>query len=177
MDTTFLVGLIGSIIVVTGAAWPESRKIRPVKSIKSWLFAISGVMLLTYAILGYQAGGPIFFIFIQILILIAHLLGMLELDDRIDTAVISVGGLVLIGWSLSLFEGYNTVLFILGLIGLGLGYAFQIGSLRRDVALTLGSIFVAAFSYIEASWVFFWLNAFFTIFSGYYLVKNLAKKR
>jgi hypothetical protein len=180
MTPTFLTGLAGSLILVTGAAWPvlKTRK-HPTKSTKNWLFAIGGLVMLIYAVLGYMQGGPIFFIFLQALIGLASILMMLNVKDRIDIAVISLAGLGLIGWSLYLFEGYNTIFFIIGLTGIALGYTFQMGTLRRSIALTLGSVLIALFSYIEASWVFFWLNVFFAIFSGYYVVKGIqsnAKK-
>lgn len=174
----FLTGLLGSLILVTGAAWKD-KKINnrsPFKSIKNWLFGVGGVVMLIYAILGYIiTGGPIFFIFLEILVTIASILMMLNTNDRIDTTIIGIIGFGLIIWSLKLFEGYNTIFFIIGLCGIGLGYAFKIGSLRRDIALTFGSILIALFSYLEASWIFFWLNVFFAIFSGYYLVLNIKK--
>ena len=166
------------MVLVTGAAWKDkSGSTRsPIKSIKNWLFAIGGLVMLIYAIMGYVViGGPIFFIFLEILVTIASILMMLNTNDKIDITVIGISGLGLIIWSLKLFEGYNTVFFIIGLCGIGLGYAFKIGSLRRDIALTLGSTLIAIFSYLEASWIFFWLNIFFAIFSGYYLVLNLKK--
>lgn len=120
---------------------------------------------------------PSFFIFLEILVVIASILMMLNTPDKVDTPIITICGLGLIIWSLYLFEGYNTVFFILGLSGIGLGYAFQMATLRRSIALTLGSILIALFSYIEASWIFFWLNTFFAIFSAYYVYKGLARKR
>lgn len=171
MDYIFLTGLIGSLILVTGAAWPETKTSHPVKSIKNWLFGIGGLIMLLYAIFGYQQGGPIFFVMLEILVVIASILMMLNTDDRIDTTIISISGLGLIVWSLYLFEGYSTVFFILGLSGIGLGYAFKMATFRRNLALTLGSILIALFSYVEKSWIFFWLNVFFAIFSLYYLTK------
>ena len=177
LDYIFLTGLAGSLVLVTGAAWPEKLGQHPIKSIKNWLFGIGGLIMLIYAILGYSVGGPIFFIFLEILVVIASVLMMLNISDRIDTAIISIAGLILIIWSLTLFEGYNTIFFIIGLSGIGLGYAFEMGTLRRGVALTLGSMLIALFSYIEASWVFFWLNVFFALFSGYYVLRLLIRQR
>jgi len=130
--------------------------------------------MLVYAIFNYQNGGAIFFVFLQALVIVSSILMMLNTSDRVDVPVIAISGLILIIWSVYLFEGYNTVFFILGLCGIGLGYAFQMGSLRRSVALVLGSALIALFSYIEASWIFFWLNVFFAVFSGYYLIKGLT---
>ena len=175
MDYIFLIGLIGSLILVTGAAWPEGKK-HPVQSIKNWLFVIGGLFMLTYSILGYLNGGSVFFVFLQIFIAITTFLMMIDIDDKIDAVVIAISGLGFVGWSLYLLEGYNTVFFIVGLTGIGLGYAFKIGTLRRPVALTLGSALIAIFSYLAASWIFFWLNVFFAIFSGYYVVKALRGK-
>ncbi|MBI4234908.1 hypothetical protein HY604_01255 [Candidatus Peregrinibacteria bacterium] len=66
---------------------------------------------------------------------------------------------------------------IFGLCGIGLGYAFQMGTIRRNLALTLGSALIALFSYFEKSWIFFYLNVFFAIFSLYYTLKSSQKKR
>jgi len=175
MDYIFLAGLVGSILLVIGAAWPEpKKKMHPVKSVKNWFFIIGGLLLLNYAMLGYLKAGPIFFVFLQILVLISDILMMLDTDDRIDTAVISITGAGLVIWSLFMFSGYGTVIFIFGLMAVGLGHAFEMGSLRRSIALTAGSMLIALFSYLEANWIFFWLNVFFALFSGYYLIKGLS---
>lgn len=176
MDLIFLIGIIGSLILVTGAAWPESKDIKhPAKSIKNWLFLIGGIILFIYALLGYLQGGPIFFVILEILVVISCILMMLNTPDKVDLPIIGVSGISLTIWSLYLFEGFNTIFFILGLSGIGLGYAFQMGTLRRNIALTLGSLLIAIFSYVEASWIFFWLNTFFAIFSLYYLYQGLMK--
>lgn len=173
----FMTGLIGSVILVTGAAWPEgTTKDVPIKSAKEWLFAIGALIMLIYAILNWMQGGPIFFMILEILIVISCILMMLNTNDKIDTAVLSVSGVGLVIWSLFLFEGYDTIVFILGLCGIGLGYAFSMGTLRRELALTFGSALIAAFSYLTATWIFFWLNLFFALFSAYYLIKVLKPK-
>jgi len=178
MDYIFWTGLVGSLVLVTGAAWPEVKDVKyPAKSLKNWLFAIGGFIMLLYAIFGYQQGGPIFFVMLEILVAISSVLMMLNTPDKVDAPILTISSLGLIIWSLYLFEGYNTVFFILGLCGIGLGYAFQMGTLRRSIALTLGSVLIALFSYIEASWIFFWLNVFFAIFSAYYVYKGLARQR
>jgi hypothetical protein len=179
METLNLViGIIGSLILVTGAAWPEGKaKGHPAKSVKNLLLGAGGFAMLLYAIIGYMNGGSIFFIFLQVLIAISTILMMLNTDDRLDLGIISISALGLIIWSLTLFTGYNTIIFIFGLTLLGLGYVFQTGTLRRQICLTIGSAVIAIFSYIEANWIFFGLNVFFSIFSGYYLFKTLTKKR
>ncbi len=178
MDYIFWTGLVGSLVLVTGAAWPEIKDVKhPAKSLKNWLFAIGGFVMLLYALFGYQQGGPIFFVILEILVAISSILMMLNTPDKVDAPILTISSFGLIIWSLYLFEGYSTVFFILGLCGIGLGYAFQMGTLRRSVALTLGSVLIAFFSYIETSWIFFWLNVFFAIFSAYYLYKGLARQR
>jgi len=177
MDYIFYIGLIGSIILVTGAAWPIEKVKHPVYSKKNWLFAIGGVFMLIFSILGYLAGGPVFFIFLQVLVAISSLMMMLNVPDKYDVPIIVISGIALIIWSLFLFEGYNTVFFILGLTGIGLGYTLQMGTVRRNLALTLGSLLIAVFSFVEASWIFFWLNSFFAVFSGYYVVKLAIRKK
>lgn len=177
MDIAFITGLIGSLILVTGAAWPESRDVRhPMRSPKNWLFTVGGAFMFLYAMLGYLDGGSVFFVLLQVLVAVSTLLMMLNTPDTVDTPILAVISFGLVVWSLYLFEGYNTVFFIVGLCTLGLGYAFQTGTLRREVSLTFGSALIAVFSYIEASWVFFWLNVFFAAFSGYYLCRALLKR-
>lgn len=177
MNLTFFTGLMGSLILVTGAAWPESEDAEhPAKSAKNWLLALGGLTMFLYALFGWQQGGPVFFVMLEGLVVIASIFMMLNTPDTIDTPIIALSGLGFIVWSLYLFEGVNTVFFILGLCGIGLGYAFQMGTLRRSVALTVGSALIALFSYIEASWIFFWLNVFFALFSGYYVYRGVKKR-
>lgn len=176
MDITFLIGLVGAIVLVVGAAWPVHKVSHPVKSVKNWLFAIGGLIMLTYSILNYIAGGPIFFIFLQALVNISSVLMFLDTDDKIDIPVITLAGIILVVWSLYLFEGYDTIFFIVGLVGIGLGYALKTGTWYRNFSLTLGSILIALFSFIAKDWIFFWLNTFFALFSGYYTIKLWCKK-
>ena len=166
-DITFLTGLLGSLILITGAAWPDTKTSHPARSLKNWLFAIGGFVMLIYALLNYQNGGPIFFVILQLLVNISSVFMMLNTSDKIDVPIIGLSGTALIVWSLYLFEGYNTVFFIIGLSGIGIGYVLDAGSLKRSAALTIGSTLIALFSYIEHSWIFFWLNVFFALFSVY----------
>lgn len=179
MDAIFLIGLIGSLALVIGAAWPEIKDGKhPIKSAKNWLFAIGGAIMLLYALFNYYSGGgTIFFVMLEVLIVIASVLMMLGAPDKVDVPIIASLTLGLIVWSFFLFENYNTLFFILGLSGISLGYALEMDTLRRSVALTFGSVLIALFSYIEASWIFFWLNLFFALFSAYYLVKTLQAKK
>lgn len=177
MTTTFITGLLGSLILVVGAAWPLEKKIsHPTQSIKNWLLAIGGLIMFLYSALGYMAGGPIFFVILEIMVVLASIMMMMDLNDRIDTIAISTSALALIIWSLTLFEGYATIIFILGLASIALGYALKGGTIKRNIALTIGSILIAIFSYMGASWIFFWLNVFFALFSGYYVIVLATKK-
>jgi hypothetical protein len=177
MDYNFYIGVIGSIILVIGSAWPAQKVKHPVYSKKNWLFAVGNLFMFIFAVLGYLSGGSIFFIFLQILIAISTIMMMMDVAEKHVIPVISVSGLLLILWSLYLFEDYNTIFFILGLTVLALGFSLNTGTTHRNIALSLGSILIAVFSYIEMNWVFFWLNAFFAVFSGYYAIKlSMIKK-
>lgn len=177
MTLSFVIGLVGSLVLVTGAAWPiETTKV-PYKSVKNRLFAIWWLIMLLYAVLGYVSGWPVFFVFLEVLVAIASVLMMLNTNDRFDTTVLSISGAALIIRSLTLFEWYSTIIFILGLAWLGLGYAFKMNTLRRDIALMMGSAIVALFSYLEASRIFFWLNVFFALFSLYYTIQFIRKQK
>ena len=168
MELASVIGLTGAIVLVAGAAYPERTASHPAKSAKNWLFAIGGLCMLAYAILNYLGGGTIFFVILQLFINATSILMMLGTSDKFDTLFITVVGLAMVLWSLSLFEGTNTVFFIIGLTGIGLGYAMDMGTFKRNAALTAGSALIALFSYIAGDWIFFWLNVFFALFSGYH---------
>ncbi len=165
MTPTFLLGLVGSLILVTGSALPDHRAKHPYQSTKNWCFAIGAAFMAAYSTLNYLAGGPIFFIFLQALVILSSVFMMLDIDDRIDSTVTIVAALGLIIWSFSLSQGSETLIFILGLVGIALGYELKGGTVKREIALIAGSILIAAFSYLSATWIFFWLNVFFALFS------------
>jgi len=177
MNLAFITGILGSLILVVGAACPEPKnKVHPTKSLKNWLLAIGGIIMFIYALLNFQQGGQIFFVILEILVVIASIMMMLDTKDTIDSIIIALSGIGLLIWSLILFEDHSTVIFILGLTGVGLGYVFKMATLRRIIALTLGSTLIAIFSLIEANWIYFWLNTFFAIFSAFYLIKIIFAK-
>ncbi|MDD4319468.1 MAG: hypothetical protein PHW10_04055 [Candidatus Peribacteraceae bacterium] len=165
MDTTFLVGLVGSVILVTGAAWPDRHITIPVRSAKNWLFAVGAFLMLAFSFLGYREGGSVFFVILEIFINFSSILMMANTPDRFDAPLLLGGAAIFVAWSLALFEGYQTAVFVTGLACIGVGYAMDGGTLRRNASLMLGSFLVAVFSYLAANWVFFWLNAFFALFS------------
>ena len=157
-----------------GAAWPEKKLItRPTQSTKNWLFVVGNVLIMLYVVMIYLEGGSIFFLLLQLLVATANVLMMLSVDEHKSRKIIAVAGLFLFIWSLTIMENYHTILFIIGLLCIAFGYASKTGSLHRNLPLTLGSICIAIFSYVEASWIFFGLNALFAVFSGYYTVKNM----
>lgn len=170
-----MTGLTGALTLVLGAAWPE-EKCQPIYSTKNWLFVLGALFMLGYASLNYFfAGGFAFFILLECLIIIASILMMMDVSDRINTIVISLFGLALVAIAIYLGEDSNTFYFIVGLIGVGFGYAFKMGTIRRFLALVIGSTFISVFSYFAGDMIFFALNAFFALFSAYYLVKILRK--
>lgn len=176
-DYIFYFGLAGAIILVLGAAAPDKKVSHPAKSWKNWLLALGGVLMLIFSVLNYLfKDGSEFFIFLQCLVNVASLLMMFNVRDKIDVPVISVSAVGLIVWSLFLSQGLNTIFFILGLAGIGLGYAMEGATFRRNMALLVGSVLIALFSYLEKSWIFFWLNVFFAIFSAYYTLKFIPRR-
>ncbi|MDD5739567.1 MAG: hypothetical protein PHO20_02260 [Candidatus Peribacteraceae bacterium] len=175
VQNTFIIGILGSLLLVIGAAWPDKPVPHPARSTKNWLFAIGGLGMFFYAFLGYLSGGSIFYVFLQVFVMIASLFMMLNVPDAIDTPLIAIAGIGFVIWSLMLFEGFGTIFFILGLCGIGIGYALDTGTLKREACLTAGSILIALFSYLEGNWIFFWLNLFFALFSGWYVWKFLQR--
>jgi hypothetical protein len=170
----FYLGIIGSVLLVLGAAWPEPvKEIHPIRSMKNWFFAMGGWIMFAYALVSWQAGGAFFFVILETMVVISSVLMLSNAKEKLVLPLLGILSLILIAWSFSLFEGFNTLFFIIGLAGIGLGYTLQAGTVRRHASLTMGSILICVFSFIEASWVFFWLNLFFALFSGYYLFRSL----
>ena len=144
MEYSFLTGLIGSLVLVAGAAWPDPKRTSTLRNpLKNWMFFVGGLIMLAYSIIGYLSGGPIFFLILEILVAVSSLMMMLNFHEKIAVPIIAISSLSLIIWSFYLFESYNTVFFIIGLSGIALGYGFKIGTLRRNLSLTLGSALIA----------------------------------
>lgn len=168
MDFTLILGIFAATILVMGAAWKPTP-------LKNKLFTAGNVGMFIYALLNYQNGGSVFFVLLESLILISTVLMLLEVSDKKSTLILTASGLSFVIWSLFLFEDYTTVIFIFGLTVLGMGFAFKNDTLRRDVALTAGSAVLGLFSYLDQAWLFVYINLFFLVFSGYYLLKRLKK--
>jgi hypothetical protein len=171
MPLSFFIGLTGAIILVLGSAYPAKQVNHPTQSLKNWLFAIGGAFMFTYSLMNYLSGGSIFFVFLQILVNAAGILMLADVKKSISTPLILGGGMILVTWSLRLFEDPTTLLFIGGLVSISMGYLWNVTSQKRYIALTLGSALVSVFSYLQGDMIFFWLNLFFTIFSAYYIWK------
>ena len=171
MELSFITGIVGSIILLIGAAWPIEKTNDPTKSVKNWLFAIGSFIMLLYAVLGYFTGWLMFFIVLELLVMLAIVLMILNTHDRLDTWLIGVAGILLIVRSVIAFSSVTMVLFVVSFIILWLGYAYDMHSTRRYLWLTIGGALIALSSYLDASWIFFWLNVFFALFSLYYTIK------
>lgn len=166
MNFTTLIGVAGGLTLVIGAAAPDRAHVKPIESRKNWLLALGALVMLVYSTLNYLAGGTVFFIFLQGLVILASAFMMLNVSDRIDTPIIALATIALIAWSLWIQPDLSTLPFILGLAGIAIGYCSEGGTPHREIALLIGSILIAAFSYRESNWVFFWLNVFFALFSA-----------
>ncbi len=168
-------GILGGLVTVLGGAYPEEKG-HPIYSTKNWLLSFGALILLAYALLNYfYAEGSLFFVLLELLIILASVMMLADFDDKPGAIILSAAGLGFIAWSFFLYEGLSTIYFIVGLTGIALGYIFKTGTARRFIAFTLGSILVAIFSYLGADWVFFGLNAVFAVFSTYYLYRIIRK--
>lgn len=161
-------GVLGSLVLVIGAAWPVKASGHPARSTKNQLFAAGNVCMFMYSALNYLQGGSIFFILLQVLIGVSTVLMLLNTNDLFDACVLAGIGSMLVVYSIFLFRDPTTILFVLGLCILGVGYAMNMASYKRQVALAVGSAFIAWFSYLEGEIIFLWLNIFFAGFSTYY---------
>jgi len=177
MDHVLLAGIWGGLVAVLGAAYPEEKVSHPLYSTKNWLLAIGGLLLLVYSCLNYAfVSGSFFFILLESLVVMASLMMMANVKESLASIVLILAGVAFIAWSFFLYEDHQTIFFIVGLTGVALGYTFKMGSVKRSLALTLGSALIALFSFLGKDAVFFWLNAFFAVFSAYYLITAIRKR-
>ena len=173
---SFVLGIIGSAILVLGAALPDRTVSHPVQSTKNWLFAVGNLFMFLYAILLYVQGGTMLFFILQVLIAVSTVLMMLDIADSWSTAIIIIAGALLLTWSFALYEGWETTIFIIGITFIGIGFVMKPGTMWRNAALADGSICIAVFSYVESNWVFYWLNVFFALFSAANVMKCMLRR-
>ena len=171
MELPFIVGLVGSAILIIGAAWPVTKSSHPALLPKNQLFFVGSACMFAYSILNYFEGGSIFFVLLQVLIAITTILMMLNTRDSFDVPFITMAATALIVYSLYLSMGTETILFVVGLATLGIGFALTTGTLKRNAALGVGSAIIAVFSYLQVDWIFFGLNFFFAVFSFWHAWK------
>jgi hypothetical protein len=173
MSLTFLTGIAGGIILVLGSAWPDAPVKKATDSKRNWLLSIGAIFTFTYSILNYMDGtGVIFFIFLQSLAIFASILLMTNVPENKATPLITAGGIAAVIAALYYFEDKTTLYIILGIVGIAVGYVLEEGTRRRNLALFLGSLLIAYFSYLVNDPIFLWLNVAFAGFSGYYTLKT-----
>ncbi len=158
MEYRLLVGLIGSALLVTGVAVRDQRR-------KNHLFSAGNACMFMYALLGYLQGGPIFFLILQTFVALATVCMLFVIPDAYTTPILIIGGIVLVAWSVALFQDESTAIFVVGLVLLGLGFAMNAGTRRREIALMVGSAVIVLFSFLMRDWVFFSLNFLFAVMS------------
>ncbi len=164
-EVTFIIGLLGSAILVFGSALQDRKTAHPVLSRKNQLFAVGNACMFVYAVMGYFAGGALLFILLQILIAVSTVLMLLDTDDRFDAPFIACAAAALIVYALVISSGMQTLVFVVGLAVLGIGFALNTATVRRNEALCVGSLCIAWFSYLVQDQIFLWLNVFFAAFS------------
>src|SRR3989338_8577125 len=100
MTPIFLLGLGSSLILVLGAAWPDTAVDRAIASIKDWCFALGALGLLIYSVLNWRGGAPVFFIFLEGMVTLASAFMMLDVSEKISSPILVAATTGLIGWSL-----------------------------------------------------------------------------
>ena len=125
--------------------------------------------MLLYAWLNWLNGGDVFFVLLELMVVMASLFMLLGLSEKLSAIFISVLGLIFVSWSVWVFKNSQALFFILGLGLISVGYVLKSGSKKRQAALLSGSLLIAFFSFLGKEWIFFWLNLIFAVFSGYYL--------
>lgn len=172
----YLVGILGAFVLIAGYAYPVKEYTHALKSPKNLLLAGGGFLMLLYSILNYIfLEGALFFIFLQVLINGASILMLINVPEKISIPIISIAALTLIIWSYQIEQSLSTYWFIFGLSIIAIGYVLKSGTWRRNASFCIGSLCVAAFSFLVPDWIFFGLNSVAAMFSGFYTLQLLKK--
>lgn len=172
MDITSLLGIVGAVLLVIAALYPTKIITTPATSLKNRLFALGSFMMLLYAGMWYLAGWSNVILLTEILIVMSCIFMLTNIRVRVATWIVALFGILFLIWSLWSFGWYdNILLFILGGIVLSIGYVAPMQSYQRWIGLTLWGILLVIFSYIWSSWIFFWLNIWFALGTGYCLLR------
>lgn len=162
-----VIGIIGSIILLLASSFHYSKK-----SIKKYLFTLGNLCMFAYALFNFIDGGSIFFIYLQILINFSSLLLWLNMNDKYDQPLILGLGGLLTYLALDINLDFLTLLFVIGIITLALGFSTDTKKPTHNIFLFAGSMLIAIFSFYHKDLIFFTLNLFFSIFS----LKNLYQE-
>jgi len=178
MNSIFFLGVTGGTLLVLGSLLPEKLHISPYRSVKNWLFALGNFCMLLFSLLDYLfQSGMFFFVLLQGVVNLSSIFMMFRVPEKISAFSLLAAGVVCTMWSLFLEQDSTVLLFIIGLIMVSLGFVFAEGSMRRNEALFFGSACIAIFSYINETWIFFWLNSFFALFSLLHVFQIFRKKQ
>ena len=178
MNFISLVGILGSLILVGGALTSPDKKGPSGISLKDWVFGAGNISMLVYSLMMYfEYSGPVFFVFLTSLTVLASLLVWCKIPQKIAVTLLSIATAGLIYWSFQLFTRPFEYLFLLGLLVLAYGSVNSKPSHLKNGLLTLGSAALTVFSFLIGDMIFAGLNFFFALFSGYYWVKGLRDNK
>lgn len=96
--------------------------------------------LLIDSVLNYLTSSPVFFVFLEAFIVFDAVLMFIGVPDNIDGPLVGTVGLAFIALSIYLFSGYETIIFVLGMIGVGLDYVLDTGVRKTRNSINFGKL-------------------------------------
>lgn len=172
-----IVGIVASTFLVIGALLPDAPNVHPARSLKNQCFAIGNIGMIAYAWMRFLEGGSVFFLFLEAMMMLSTILMLTNAHERLSQMLILPTGMLFSLAALLIDIELATLLFVIGLTVVSIGFISRGGTLRRSIFLTLGSGLVAVFSAIQHDVVFLWMNAFFALFSLYHVGKIVLISR
>lgn len=127
--------------------------------------------MIIYAVFRYMAGGSVFFLLLEAMMLLATVLMLVQAKESISRTLILIMGFLLSATAFFIKIDPETLIFVAGLTIVSVGFTSGANTIRRNALLALGSGLVALFSAIQHDPVFLWMNVFFALFSLYHVVK------
>lgn len=150
MSLSFIIGVVGAVCTVIGAGWPDKVPKKPRFSVKNRLFFVGNTLVFCYSVLLAREGGTVFFLYLESVVMLGTILMMTTIPKIYNVIATSVLGLFFVFRVLLGTQDRQTLIFVVGLTGLTIGFVSPAATLQREGALTLGSIGVAIYSYVTS---------------------------
>jgi len=181
MNIIVIPGIFGSIAIILGMLYQEQNTNKlPHKSVKNRLFFIGGILMTLYSFLDFFQNKVLFFLVLQLFLLTTCVVMITNINEKKALIINIIALIIFVAWSFLAVNSIITLIFIFGLIIVGMGYTFKFSPTKRDIAFIIGSVLLTIFSVINHNPIYIAINLISAIISFLNLfnirLQNIFKK-